>query len=488
MADNRYAIGGFAQGFTQALNDAAQRRRLKGASRAIEDRNEAQRAMLENRGRAAEAISTIQQGPQQQTLNPLTGDVMSASDPAIAQTWSDPGETLRQEMANAIKNGDDALLKQLQDAGLRGAMAHIMSAKGSDPAGELSHLNRAASMLGLGTDAFSRNGKGNLVDPYGNEVTPERRPGLYNWLANEFRQAGSGGEVYAEMEKGLRGEARDQAKIDQEDARLDLMASELSTTRERMRKWYDIEQRKMDLAIDELDFDKEIGEAQRKLWDAQGKALMAEVEYDNARAAALGIEGVDPKDALNAWKERAALMDARTDPMYTEDPTLRDKVGSFADEILRGTKFTISPTEAIQVAEDLVKEQMNPGSGILKFDHDWSDRENPQFWINDKPVPARVGYMVGSYLGVYTPPTANPTVSVDGVEQKPRAAEPTGINDPYLIPKTLRWMYDTGRELGKAAPTAAGRGVSEALKRSGIIEFFAQYDWDRAGDILTGKQ
>lgn len=164
MADNRYAIGGFAQGFTQALNDASRRRRLKAGAMAIEDQlaeTQARRDRVQSNQRQA-----IDFAGRPQEL--IEGGTRAPSD-GVGPTF-DPAAMVREGIARARMDDDKAGMQQWAEMGINAAMNNIQKAyQSQDPEAQKQALIAANQMLGR--DLIKIDDEGKLVNWRGEDLS-----------------------------------------------------------------------------------------------------------------------------------------------------------------------------------------------------------------------------------------------------------------------------------------------------------------------------
>jgi hypothetical protein len=471
MADTGISIGAFAEGLMRGSEFAQDSRR----------RAEINAALKRERGREQAIDDTrfnIQQAADQGVDRALEGPTQDGS-----ELRTDPAQYLQSLRTQARLTGDENSIKEAIDMSVRTGISKLQMAKQTgDPQQKLALVNQAAAMVGLGNNAVSVNPDGSWNLPGAGAVPANRldvgldimlratqSPELIGQLTrDEFRTEDAATSQNA---------ARD-AAVEQADARLDLLSAQLGDRRDAVNKDFKLQYERLELA-------NRLGDSQIKLEDARTKAYLADVAFTNTRAKRLGVEGIDPAEAIKYYKERQDLMLMRQHPMYETDPQLKEAVGSLADTILRGTKLASSPEQAIDTAEALIHEQNNPGEGIKTFDY---NKDTGEGRLNGKPLPPELAYMVGSYLGYFDPPKINPSVTVGGVPQRqgiPTGDQPTGFNDPMLIPKTIRHLYTL---IPNRVNDIATENTMGARAIQGVIDFFVDYDWEEAGKVITGKK
>lgn len=330
---NGYGIGGFASGLAEGLRTGQETRLRQELIRKRKRENRREKAIDDVRGEIADstgegALTTPQRALQGPTPN---GEQLMSVDGA---------KRIQSMLTQAMLTGDENSINAVKDMGRRTAMFHVMKARqAQDPEEELASLNEAGRVIGLGDASFSRDKQGNLLDPFGNTVTPDRRPALYNYIAQQFNDPANAARMYGEDMRMDRAEGR-------EDKRLGLAEEEITQGWARIHDNRLFEGRK--LALNEREFtesvyqwEKEFGLKETEA-DAYSQYLLAKASLANAESEAFGAAPVWSKasDLLTAVDENTTRITNSTSDVYSEE--YAQQIGAPNGEAVRNMAIELS--------------------------------------------------------------------------------------------------------------------------------------------------
>lgn len=259
---------------------------------------------------------------------------------------TNPGQHMQNLMLRAQLAGDEDTLAALQRTAAIGATQLVNQARQArDPRQEVELLNRASEIVGA-EGGFSLNDNGAIVDPFGQTVTPEMRPAMYQYLAQLARDPVAAFQQYGQAAAGLRGEKRDQEQLDLSKRIADERASQAWT--EIAQRWKALGITDRELIEKKRQFDaeynlklKQFG-LDKQLTDAQSAYYLARAAESEAEAKVMGIPSVWGKqsDLLSALETMDEQFAESLDAQFSDD--YAKQFGAPSGEELRGAASSMA--------------------------------------------------------------------------------------------------------------------------------------------------